>query len=247
MPVHGTILLDSGAFLQEMDPDRAPKPEDGYFYVPKLEIGYFNSGDGVSDMQVFADGRPFDVGEKKLRGLIEIRHTGTSQPTSGVKVSIPFAESLLKIEDLYKADGPKFKKDEFDCTLVFNSGRVCASLIKPRAFKAYNTSDLDAKRANPAAPDPSPQGDPIPLPRSIPHNFVVHYKLEDGETLEFVDSNDDPVFSTSQLPDGTERFEIELIADNSTCHSFYHRALDLTNHPTCYLPNQGDPPPVGMP
>jgi hypothetical protein len=247
MPVHGTILLDSGAFLQEMDPVHAPKAETGYFYVPKLEVGYFNSGDGVSDMQVFADGRPFDVGEIKLRGLIEIKHTGASQSSSGAKVSIPFADSLLKIKDLYQAGGPKFKKDEFDCTLVFKSGRVCGSLIKPRAFKAYNSSDLDAKLADPTAPDPLPQGLPIPLPRSIPHNFVVHYKLEDGDTLEFVDSNNDTVFSSSQLPSGTERFEIELIADNSTCHSFFHKALDLTNHPTCYLPNQGDPPPMGIP
>jgi hypothetical protein len=238
MPVHGTILLDSGAFLQEISPG----------FVPKLEIGYFNSDDGVSDMHVFADGLPLDIGNIKLNGTIEIRHNGTSQPAAGAEVTSPFADGLLKIEDLYGARGPEFKRNEFDCTLVFTSGRLCASLIKPRAFKAYNASDLDDKLANPAtAPEPLPIGNPVPLPRSIPHNFAVHYKLEDGETLEFADSNGKTVFSTDQLPDGTERFEIELIADNSTCHSFFHRALDLTNHPTCFLPNQGDPPPMGIP
>jgi hypothetical protein len=238
MPVHGTILLDSGAFLQEISPG----------LVPKLEIGYFNSQDGVSDMHVLADGLPLGLGNIKLDGTIEIKHTSTSRPAAGVEVTSLFATSLLKIEDLYGTSGPVFKKNEFDCTLVFTSGRVCGSMIKPRAFKAYNASELDAKLANPAtAPDPQPIGNPVPLPKSIPHNFALHYKLEDGETLEFVDSKGNTIFSSSQLPSGTERFEIELIADNSTCHSFFHKALDLTNHPTCYLPNQGDPPPMGIP
>lgn len=238
MPVQGTILLDSGAFLQEIAPGT----------TPKIEIGYFNSDDGVSDLQVFADGQPIDLGNVKLGGDVEVRHTGAGARAAGVEITRAFADGLLRIRDLYENDCPKIKKEAFDCRLVLTSGRICGSMVKQRAFKPFSVTDLVRQMSQPTiAPKPEPIGDPKIITKCIPHNLAVHFDLDDGDYLELVDSGGNVIFSTRQLPAGTRRFEMELIADNTTCMGFYHKALDLTNHKTCWMPNQGDPPPMGPP
>ncbi len=224
MPVQGTIMLDSGAILQEISP--------GYF--PELVIGYFQSDDGVSDLQVFANGEPTEQKPVKLAGKIEIRHNGASG--RGAEVTRGFADTLLKLEDLYGPKRPTFKEDEFDSKLSFKSGRFCASLVKQRAFKPHGVNDPVRLVGTPKTP-----------PKLISHNIAVHYDLEDEDTLELVNSNGDVLFTTRDLPEGTKRFEIELIADNTTAVRFYHKAIDLTDCETCWLPNQGDPPPMGPP
>lgn len=228
MPIQATVVLDSGCFL--------PMPEDNQGAY--TEIGYFQSGRSVSDIQVAADGNPINTAEKMNLGkkcCIEVRHVKAngSIKKDGVKGAATFHDGLLHLKDLYGEHMP-VDRAKFDCIIRFDSGLFCGALLKPRRFKEHRrqangqylyTEDAGVKMIN----------------KPIAHNIFVHFKLKKGEALEL--ARDGEVFWSSKDSGAKERLEIEIVADNTTAEKFYRNALK-DKRDSYWLPNGGDPPPV---
>jgi hypothetical protein len=226
MPVQATVILDSGCLL--------PGDENS----SSTDVGYFQSGSSAPDIRIVADGQVYS--DETLQSLgqncvIEFRHVRAdgSYNSDGARASDSFHSDILHLRDLYGAD-VKTASDSFDCVLRFDAGLFCAAQVKPRQFKLY--------RQQPNGEYTYSSADaPLVLDRPIAHNIHVLFRLEDGESLELV--RDGVIFWSSRWISITHRVEIEVIADNSTAEKFYRLALpSLSNQ--CWLPNQGDPPPV---
>ena len=226
MPVHATVILDSGCFLPGNEKNSS------------TEIGYFQSGNAAQDIRIIADGK--ELQSKDLMSLgekcqIEIRHVkedGTIY-NEGAKASPNFHDQLLHFKELYGEDMP-VDPAKFDCILRFNSGLFFGAMLKPRSFKHYRRQ-TDGKYVY--APDVEPKA----IDRAIAHNVHVHFKLDKGEKLQLV--RDDVVFWSSDENGVSERLEIEIIADNSTAEKFYCDVLE-SSRDSYWVPNQGDPPPA---
>jgi hypothetical protein len=80
--------------------------------------------------------------------------------------------------------------------------------------------------------------------KQVAHNVAVHYELASGEVLKLRRDDGTILFTTAGLVAGTKRLDVEIVADNSTAEKFYREALTFSE-PNCWLPNQGDPPPIG--
>ena len=123
MPVHATVILDSGCFLPGNEKNSS------------TEIGYFQSSRSAQDIRVIADGK-----ETKFDGLknlgknceIEIRHVKADGTVydKGAKASATFHDELLHLKDLYGEDMPVDRK-KFDCILRFDAGLFCGALVNP--------------------------------------------------------------------------------------------------------------------
>ena len=225
-----TILLDSGAFFEELKVGRP---------YQKLEVGYFGSGQNVSDIRVLADGNDAQLKENNLgTGRIEVRHLDSGGNSTGsIEVTDGLAQNILRRMDLYQSNTPDFDRQKFDCVLAFTSGRFCCSMVKERRFVEY-----DLSTGNKTGKDHTPN-------KQIAHNVAVHFDLQDGDALELRKDDGTVLFSTTNLPPGTKRVDIDVVADNTTAAKLYRDALDLKakGHTTCWLPNQGDPPTLGCP
>ena len=82
---------------------------------------------------------------------------------------------------------------------------------------------------------------------------TVEHAPEDPDFIEYsvaslpaarMLARDGVVFWSSSRLTISHRLEVELIADNSTAEKFYRDALLSSLNDRCYVPNQGDPPPV---
>lgn len=226
--MHATITLDSGAFLQNIDENPV-----------ELDVGYFqcgkdNSGNDVPDIRAYADGESTAVRHEKLgNGSISVTRTKSGAPVTGVRISASLKQHLLRKKELYGDPGPNYDPNNIECTIHFASGDFCSSMVKDRRFVEVPVSggtQLSDKYARPIA-----------------HNVVVHYNLEADEELRFERENGTILFSTGDVSPGTKHVQIELVANNSTAVQFFRDALDLQGRTSCWLPNQGDPPPTGGP
>ena len=228
MSIHATVILDSGCFL--------PMTEDPT--KKSTEIGYFQSSNSVPDIRVRVDGietnekDPLNLG-KKCR--IEVRHVRSNgQPKNdGVKGSPTFHDELLHMKDLY-GDHMPVDPAKFDCVIRFESGLFCGALIKPRYFNEHrrqsdgkykHTEGCGRKRVR----------------KPIAHNVYVHFKINNGESLEVL-RNDEVIWSSKGCG-AKDLLEIEIIADNTTTDKFYRQVLK-GKRDSYWLPNDGDPPPV---
>jgi hypothetical protein len=219
------VILDSGCFLTT--------PERGF-----AEIGYFQSSRNFPDIKVRVDGydvnfsEPMHLGKKSKIEIRHVRNDGTIE-REGTKRSRDFHEKLLHLKDLYGED-ISVDRTKFDCIIQFNSGRFAAAMVKPRLFK---------KRTNQAVKQSAvlPDDKPKLVKKSIPQTVYVHFKLDEGEALEF--ARDGKVFWSSRGTDAKKRLDIEIVADNATAEKFYCLALKGARD-SYWLPNEGDPPPM---
>ena len=224
MPTQATIVLDSGTFLTKEGPHR--------------EIGYFQSEDNVSDIRIYADGEeiknvpdPFKLGT----GDIQVRHLNAdgSPKQTGVDISTAFHDQLLHLNALY-GDHQAVERTNFDCIIRFETGQFCASMVKKRLFKEHK-KQKDGSYKNDVQDSPREIG-------PIAHNVAVHYSLEDKEALEL--TRNGVTFWSSKDYRIKERFEIEVVADNSTAEKFFMHSFKDHGKDSYWMPNQGDPPPT---
>lgn len=229
MATHVTLALDSAAFFQNL--------QKGEHY-PKLEIGFFGSTGDAAEIHVIADGKMMPVKQSKLgTGYIEVIFKKANGVNSGIEVTDALIETLLRKEDLYPGPGnsPDFNMAEFDCTFIFTSGRFCCSMVKVRPFAEW--SALTGLKT----------GQKHPFTKPISHNVAVHFELENGDSLQMIRQDGTELFTTANLPKGARRVDVDIVADNSTAPKFFKKALILKDKAAYWLPNQGDPPPVGLP
>ena len=230
MPRHVTIVLDSGAFLQDIDKDPT-----------ELDVGYFqcgkeHNGKDVPDIHAYANGVKIPVRHDKLgQGTVNVIHTKGNVPKTGIKIEDSLKKNLLRKEDLYgKGTAPDYNQQKMECMIHFSSGHFRCSKVKDRRFVEVS---LAAGK---------PTGNDKHL-RPIAHDVLVHFKVADDEELRLERENGPVLFSTEDVPAGTEHVEIELVSNNTTAVQFFRDALDLTGRTHCWLPNQGDPTSTGTP
>lgn len=228
MPIHVTIVLDSGAFLQNIDEDPS-----------ELDVGYFQCGkdnnrNDVADIRAYADAEEVPVRYEKLgKGQINVIRTGGTDPVPPLKISDSLKTNLLRKETLYGKPAPPYDPKSIECTIHFTSGDFCCSMVKDRRFVEV-----------PAGGGPPTGKDRHEL---IAHNAVAHYDLADNEELRLERDNGTVLFSTNDVKRVPKHLEIEIVANNSTAARFFRDALDLKGRKHGWLPNQGDPPPTGVP
>ena len=231
MATLASILLDSGAFLQNVD-------EPNEF----LEVGYFQSGldalGGLApDIRVYKNGYYYKNKHLKLGGYqstIDVQWLRNGVPITGISVADCFKENLLRKSDLYSSASPDYIRDNFDCIIKFSSGHFCCSNVMPRTFAETDvrTGLYTGKRKK--------------VRKLIAHDAIVHFELVADDELKLTRSDGVELFSSNDLGTDVSHFEVQLIADNSTAERFFRDAMDHKG-PTCWLPNQGHPPVQGGP
>lgn len=227
MPILATIVLDSGAFIQDIDKDPS-----------ELDVGYFQSGkdhDGndVPDIRAYANAEEAPVRHNKLgKGTINVIRTKGGAP---VKISNSLKRNLLRKTDLYgKSSTPDYNMKAMECIIHFTSGDFRCSKVKNRRF-----IELVVAGYTPTGRDK--------YVRPIAHDVLVHFLLADDEELRLERENGTVLFSTKDLKAGTAHVEIELLTNNDTARQFFCEAIDLSHQTLCWLPNQGDPTSTGNP
>ncbi|HVG21555.1 MAG TPA: hypothetical protein VNI02_21130 [Blastocatellia bacterium] len=226
MTIHATLVLDSGAFFQNL--------QAGTIY-DRLDVGFFGSDGDATEIHVVVDGNPVPANETKLgQGKIEVLFKKGQGSAPGIEVTEAFINSLLRVQDLYPVDTPNIDQSKFDCVFVFTSGRFCCSMVKVRPFQEWNREPWGKTDQK------------IHTKKAISHNVAVHFELEDGDSLQLVREKSTVLFTTANLPKDAKRVDIDIVADNSTAVKFFRDALNLKGR-TAWLPNQGDPPTVGPP
>ena len=229
MPILVTIVLDSGAFLQNIDEDPS-----------QLDIGYFQSGkdhhgNDVPDIRVYVNAEEAAIGQKKLgQGKINVIRTKAGAPVAGITISDSLKEHLLRKKDLYDPPVPDYDEKALECVLHFTSGNFRCSKVKNRRFvevlvSGYHPTGRD-KHIKPIA-----------------HDVLVHFLLDDDEELRIEREKGPVLFSTGELEGEIRHVEIELLTNNATATQFFCDALNLTGRTHCWLPNQGDPTSSGTP
>jgi hypothetical protein len=225
MPIQATIVLDSGIFIDEVLGGK----------TDFLDVGYFQSHARGPDIIIYVDGKVISPdGDKKLKlgkGTISIFQTKRNKKTkkneivSNLVVMDSLAENILRREELYGDPVPVNQK-KLDCMLHFLSGRFRCSMVQKRKFKEVISGEAKLFK------------------RPIAHNVQVDFELGPGDVLR-LENGRKALWSSKNLK-GVKRLDIEIVADNLTATKFYDRAL---MHPKekCWLPNQGDPPPMGGP
>jgi hypothetical protein len=229
MPTLVTIVLDSGAFQQNIDDDPT-----------ELDVGYFqsgkdNAGNDVPDIHVYADGEEVPVRHEKLgRGRVNVVRTNAQAPVPGIRISNSLKRNLLRKEDLYGKPAPAYDKGSIECVIHFTTGHFRCSKVKNRRFVEVLISGYH------------PTGSEKHI-RPIAHDVLVHFLLADEDSLSLEREGGPVLFSTADLPPGVDHIEIELVTNNATAKQFFCEALDLKGRTHCWLPNQGDPTSTGSP
>ena len=218
MPIQVTLVLDSGAFLTN-------EAATGYAYS---EVGYF-----IPHLNVYGDGEMLGSVNAYTIGTgcrpIEVRHLGSDgkEIANGIHLSQSLIKNLLRIHKLH-GRVVHTDRQKFDCCFHFNSGVFRCSHVMPRIFKEVNgiTHQLTGQ---------------FKTTPPIAHDVVVEYQLEKGESFK-IGSGKDDIWSTVSHPNVTKRFDLEVIAENSTAELYYREMLKL-GRLNYWLPNQGHPPP----
>lgn len=127
--VQARIILNSGCFLP------IPKEDERKY----LEIGYFQSGKSISDINIQVDGRnlvfPMGLNMGK-KCIVEVLHKKADGKIN--KKSLRFSDTLnndlLHLKELYGRN-VSVDRSKFDCLVRFNSGYFSPMLIQPVAFR----------------------------------------------------------------------------------------------------------------
>jgi hypothetical protein len=223
-PIQISVVLDSGVFLNEVYNETYPNCRIGYF-APEFRIyGDWTSIDGPDLTSV-----PPSSGSQ----MIEFRLIDASgeEKKDGVRLSEDFRKHLLLRKTIYKdeAYSPPVLDSEFEWVFNFNYGFFRCSSVKNRFFKQIDgrTHLPNNKRKE---------------HKEIAHDVVIHYELAQDERLEIVVG--DQVLWTTDGKGVTKRFDIEVIAPHATAENYFRDALDHKGN-DYWLPNQGDPDPMG--
>lgn len=237
MPILATVILDSGCFLP------VPESKGDYKEGDYTKVGYFGSSKSISDICVKADGKDVPYSEPINLDVggqceIKIRHRNADGKTfkKGVYCVDGFQDKLLHLSKLYDTEVcPAVDPGKFDCILHFDSGLFAPALVKPRKFKRHSKDAITGEFVVIPGVDPKLFGKPIA------HNVHVYYTLEKDEVLQFV-RGEEVIWSSENTP-ANARFDIEILADNTTAEKFYGMAMEA-GRAGYWLPNQGDPPPM---
>jgi len=222
-PVKVSVVLDSGFFLTDAAASHEDYAEIGYF-LPRIVV----YGDGAEIYSV-----DLTDAHSKSR-IIRIRHLDSKKQeiTNGVNYGDDLLNSLLRRQELYDDPAPEFIPSRFDWIFRFDSGYFRASSVKERIFKQCEgyTNQPNGNRK---------------LLRPIAHDVVVHYDLGPDEYLTLSNDGIKP-WSTAAYPKVVGRFDIEIVAPHRTAENYFRDALNHKGQ-DYWLPNQGDPDPMGRP
>jgi hypothetical protein len=72
---------------------------------------------------------------------------------------------------------------------------------------------------------------------------VIHFDLAPGERLEIA-VGDQVLWNSADYSAVSKRFDIEVIAPHATAENYFRDAFDHQGN-DYWLPNQGDPDPIG--
>ncbi len=231
-PTQISVTLDSGMFLNELDEGQYPNCRIGYF-APEFKIyGDWKLVEGPDLTKATTDYRVINfrlidkLGEEKKDGVYFLKD---------------LLKGILLRKDIYNGASysPPVIETRFDWIFSFDSGVFRCSSVKNRFFKQIDgrTHQTNGKRQE---------------YKNIAHDVVIHYELAQGERLEIAvgeqvlwNSTDRQVLSnTTEYIDVVSRFDIEVIAPHATAENYFRDALDHQGN-DYWLPNQGDPDPVG--
>ena len=218
-----SVVLDSGIFLTD-----AAAPHEDY-----SEVGYF-----LPHIVVYGDYAEIystDLSDAPSTSrMIHVQHfdAGKNEIRDGVNYSNDFLASLLRRKELYDDPPPEIIPSRFDWIFRFDSGHFRASSVKERVFK-----EMEGYTHQPG-------GKRKPL-RAIAHDVVVHYELGPDECLVLLNDGLKP-WSTADYPNVQKRFDIEIVAPHRTAENYFRDALNHKGQ-NYWLPNQGDPDPMGLP
>jgi hypothetical protein len=224
-PVQISVVLDSGMFLNELYNESYPNCRIGYF-APEFRI-YAN---GESTPGPDLNKAPMDS------RVIQVRLIGADgeEKKDGVRISADLRNHILLKDTIYEDAGfsPAPIETRFDWIFNFNSGFFRCSSVKNRYFKKIDGCTHQ------------PNGERQEF-LEIAHDVVIHYDLEAGERLELA-VGDQVLWTTSDYNGkvAARRFDIEVIAPHATAENYFRDALDHKGN-DYWVPNQGDPDPVG--
>jgi hypothetical protein len=226
MPIHATIILDSGSFI----------PSNPGFKYRTCRMGYFQCDPSGPDVRIYADGEevPITPVLKFASGNRTVDVTQLDANGGGVVgvTRSPTIDQYLLVRSALYGKGPvDLDETSFDCILQFHTGRFRSSMVKKRFFK-----EVDGNGAV-TATQPKELG-------PIAHDVVACYDLADGDELRF--TTDGQVLWSSKFLAGLKgRLDIEVLADDTTALRYYRDSL--RNKKTYWIPNQGQPPPTMEP
>lgn len=222
MTRHVTVTLDSGAFFSDSE-----KPS----YV---QVGYFCC-DSANEIMVYVDGEEASPHEYKLKpGNVVVQHLDRrGNPKTGLVLTNAFRNAVLHLHELYGSeDLPEFDRACFHCTIRFDSGTLSPSVVKPHRF-----NEVPAKGN-------SRTGLPRET-RSIAHDVLVQFELDEGETLRLVSDDGSEICSTGSFADGWKWANFQVVADYPFVEKIYRDAVRHKGK-SYWLPNP-EPPPVSDP
>jgi len=221
--VQVSIVLDSGMFLTDAASPEEPFAEIGYFLPHIVVYGDYSEMESIDLDHTPCPSR-----------IIHVRKMDDqdNEILDGVSYSRDFIDSLLRRKELYDERPPEILRSRFDWIFSFHSGAFRASSVKTRVFKEIEgyTHQWNGNRR---------------ILRPIAHDVVVHLELKANEKLVLINDNGQ-IWSSADNPKVTKRFDIEIVAPHRTAENYFRDAFnhDGSNY---WLPNQGDPDPVGHP
>jgi hypothetical protein len=234
MPVQGTIVLDSGAFLTNEEVEE------------RVEVGYFRP-----ILRIYNDNmmvKEIKLRKPKNKGMfIDICHLSAKgeEIGGGIHLSDCLPKFLLRINDLYVTASDQMARSEkrvkdccksdFDYIFRFNCGYFRSSMVKERWFKEY---DLTTRK---------PTGNTRKHDKPICHDIVASFDLQYNETLKLtkdINGKKSKLWSSKDEPTILTRFDIEIIADNESALDYFLDTVKPIDGQTVWVPNQGEPPPT---
>jgi hypothetical protein len=213
-----TLTLDSGVWYSE-------EIKSGYFIA---NIGYFKP-----DILIYVDGEEAARIEPSLIGteghIVEVRYLSANGTDLGGGITGKPAKCLFCLQSLYPDRTITFDRSCFHNFFNFNFGHFVGTKVKERWFKeAVGVPyQLTGRRQSAGR---------------IAHDLEVHYELGRGETIAMMTSGK-TMWSSANHPNAAKRFDIEMIADNTTAEMFYGYAIGAEDGQAYWLLNQGDSPP----
>ena len=218
MPIQATVVLDSGSILTNLH--KSPSLVEVGYFQPAIFI--YGDGDQIAEIDPAVIGTGGNTVE-----IYEM--VNDKKVVNNIKISHSLLPALLALSDIYEKPIP-FDRKKYHCTFQLSSGLLCPSITKIRKFKEV---DLESGQ---------PTGKFWTSPRIICHDLNLYTKLQNNHSLNIV-MNGEVLWSSSNSPSVYDRFDIQILADHATAEMYYKEALILDG-PTCWLPNQGDPPPI---